>query len=82
MTDEPNRDIRPSVPWHGSLDRDLVFLLFLRLLAWVSSSQFGELAIPRTVHVFAKQPSSLRVGKANWAFLEFFFILPLVLEEI
>jgi len=63
-------------------DHHLILLLFLRLLARVSSAKLGELVMPGTVHVFAENSASFGVGKADWMFLEFFFILPLVLKEI
>lgn len=63
-------------------DHDLILLLFLGLFARVSSAEFGELTLPRTVHVFAENPASLRVRKADWMFLKFSLVLSLVLEEV
>ena len=56
--------------------------MLLRFLAWVSSSDFGELVLPGTAHIFAENPASLRVGKADWMFLEFLLVPSLVLKEI
>ena len=63
-------------------DDHLVLLLFLRLLARVSSAKLGELVLPGTVHVFAENSAPFGVGKADWTFLEFLFIPTLVLKEI